>query len=79
MKKIKIEIDKLPALRQELMNHVKAADPKLEGMRFAFLYKNESNLIHMRTAFDFLDMPEEQICNIAVCFLYQLLDEKSSN
>lgn len=79
MKKIKIEINKLPALRQELMEHVKAADPKLEEMRFAFLYKDESNLIHIRTAFDFLDMPEEQICNIAVCHLYQLLDEKSSN
>jgi len=73
-----IKKEDIPALRQELRENIKAANPDIEEMRIAFQYSGNRELINLLPIFDFLDIPEEQACGIESCLLFQPLDEKSS-
>ena len=73
-----IKTEQLPALRELLIKQVKQADPKVEGARCIFKYK-DSIMFTIYTAFDFLDNYDTLIKQgeIAEFYLYQLIDEKS--
>ena len=73
-----IEIKNLPALLEQFKANIKTTNPVIEKIRCIFGYQ-DSTIIYVYSAFDFIDKYETIISNgkLEKFYVYQLIDRKS--